>query len=85
MPCFPSDGFLVQPQLEGHPSEPLRSVPQTTLNRFDGGTSYDEISYYLIPSPQNNLGLRIPRVEDSMMRMRMGQMGASADLHTFIR
>jgi recombining binding protein suppressor of hairless len=86
MPRFPSDGFLGQPQLQGHPSEPLRSVPpQATHNRFDGCTSYDEISNYLIPSPQNDLSLRIPGVEDTMMRMRMGQMGASADLHTFIR
>ena len=86
MPRFPSDGFLGQPQLQGHSSEPLRSVPpQATHNRFDGGTSYDGISNYLIPSPQNDLGLRIPGVEDTMIRMRMGQMGASADLHTFIR
>ena len=86
MPRFPSDGFLGQPQLQGHPSESLRNVPpQATHNRFDGGTSYDEISNYLIPSPQNDLALRIPSVEDTMMRMRMGQMGASADLHTFIR
>jgi hypothetical protein len=86
MPRFPSDSFLGQPQLQGHPSETLRSAPpQATHNRFDGGTSYDEISNYLIPSPQNDLGLRIPGVEDTMIRMRMGQMGASADLHTFIR
>jgi recombining binding protein (suppressor of hairless) len=86
MPRFPSDGFLGQPQLQGHPSEPLRSVPpQATHTRFDGATSYDEISNYLIPSPQNDMGLRIPGVEDTMIRMRMGQMGASADLHTFIR
>lgn len=86
IPRFPSDGFLGQPELQGHPSEPLRSVPpQATHNRFDGGTSYDQISNYLIPSPQNDLGLRIPGVEDTMIRMRMGQMGASADLHTFIR
>ena len=83
---FPSDAFLNQPQLPGHPSEPLRGVPpQATHNRFDGGTPYDEIPNYLIPNPQNDLGLRIPGVEDTMMRTRMGQMGASTDLHTFIR
>ena len=86
MPRYHSDGFLGQPQLQGHPSETLRNVPpQATHNRFDGGTSYDEISNYLIQSPQNDLGLRIPGVDDAMMRMRTGQMGASADLHTFIR
>lgn len=86
IPRFPSDGFLSQTQLQGHPSEPLRSAPpQATHNRFDGGTSYDEISNFLIPNPQNDMGLRIPGVEDTMIRMRMGQMGASADLHTFIR
>lgn len=83
---FPSDAFLNQPQLQGHPPEPLRGVPpQATHNRFDGGTPYDEMSNYLIPSPQNDLGLRVPGVEDTMMRMRMGPMGASTDLHTFIR
>ena len=82
MSRFPLDGFLSQPQPRGHPSEPLCSVPpQATHNRFDGGTSYDEISNYLIPSPQNDLALRIPSVEDT----KMGQMGASSDLHTFIR
>jgi recombining binding protein suppressor of hairless len=83
---FPSDSFLNQPQLQGHPSEQLRNVPpQATHNRFDGGAPYDEIPNYLISSPQNDIGLRIPGVEDTMMRMRMGQMGASTDLHTFIR
>ena len=83
---FPSDTFLSQPQLPGHPSEPLRGVPpQATHNRFDSGTPYDEIPNYLIPSPQNDLGLRIPSVEDTLMRTRMGQMSASTDLHTFIR
>ena len=82
MPRFPSDGFLGQPQLQGHPSELLCSVPpQATHNRFDGGTPCDETSNYIIPSPQNDLALRIPSVEDTMM----GQMGASSDLHTFIR
>jgi hypothetical protein len=86
LPHFPSDAFLNQPQLQGHPSEPLRGVPpQATHNRFDGGTPYDEMSNYLIPNPQNDLGLRVPGVEDTMMRMRMGPMSASTDLHTFIR
>jgi len=83
---FPPDSFLGQPQLQGHPPDQLRSVPpQATHNRFDAATSYDEISNYLVPNPQNDLSLRIPGVEDNMIRMRMGQMSASTDLHTFIR
>ncbi|KAI0305452.1 LAG1-DNAbind-domain-containing protein [Multifurca ochricompacta] len=85
LPPF-SDRFLVQSQLQGHPPDQLRSVPpQATHTRFDGNTPYDEISSYLIPSPQNDLSLRIPSVEDTVMRIRMGQMGAATDLHTFIK
>lgn len=81
---FPQEAFG-QPQLQGHPSDQLRGgPPQVTHNRFDGGTTYDEISNYIIPNPQNDLGLRIPGVEDTMMRMRMGQLNASTDLHAFI-
>lgn len=83
---FLPDTFLSQHQLQGHPSDQLRGVPpQATHSRFDGGTTYDEISNYLIPNPQNDLGLRIPGVEDTMMRMRMNSMSASTDLNTFIR
>ena len=86
MPRFPQDTFIAQPQLQGHPSEQLRGVPpQVTHNRFDGGANYEEIPSYIIPSPQNDLGLRIPGAEDTMMRMRMGQLNSSTDLHTFIR
>ncbi len=83
---FTQDSFIGQPQLQRHPSEQLRGVPpHGTHNRFDGGAAYDEIPNYMIPSPQNDLGLRIPGVEDTMMRMRMSQLNASTDLHTFIR
>jgi hypothetical protein len=83
---FPQDTFIAQPQLQGHPSDQLRGVPpQITHNRFDGGAGYEEIPNYIIPSPQNDLGLRIPGAEDTMMRMRMGQLTSSTDLHTFIR
>jgi recombining binding protein (suppressor of hairless) len=86
MSRFPPDPFLAQPQLQGHPQDQLRGVPpQATHNRFDGGAPYDEIPNYLIPNPQNDLGLRVPSVEDTMMRMRMGSMSGSTDLHTFIR
>jgi recombining binding protein (suppressor of hairless) len=82
---FPQEAFT-HPQLQGHLSDQLRGVaPQVTHSRFDGGTTYDEISNYIIPNPQNDLGLRIPGVEDTMMRMRMSQLNASTDLHTFIR
>ncbi|KAI9511176.1 jkappa-recombination signal binding protein [Russula earlei] len=83
---FPPDGFLSQHQLPGHPSDRFRGLSsQAAHNRFDGGASYDDIPSYLIPNPQNDLALRIPGVEDTMMRIRMSQMGASTDLHTFIR
>lgn len=86
LPRFPPDSFLSQSQLQGHPPDQLRGVPpQATHTRFESGTPYDEIPNYLIPNPQNDLSLRIPSVEDAMMRIRMGQMGASTDLHTFIR
>ena len=38
-----------------------------------------------MPSLQNDLGLRIPGPEDTMMKMRMGQLNSSTSLHTFIR
>jgi recombining binding protein suppressor of hairless len=86
LPRFPPDTFLTQSQLHGHPPDQLRGVPpQATHTRFEGTTHYDDIPGYLIPSPQNDLSLRIPSVEDTMMRIRMSQMGASTDFHTFIR
>lgn len=86
LPRFPQDTFIAQSQLQGHPSEQLRGVPpQISPHRFDGGANYEEISNYIIPSSQNDLGLRIPGAEDTMMRMRMGQLNSSTDLHTFIR
>ena len=85
LPRFPSDTFLSQSQLHGQPPDQLRGVPpQATHTRFEGA-HYDDIPGYLIPNPQNDLTLRIPTVEDTMMRIRMGQMGASTDFHTFIR
>jgi recombining binding protein suppressor of hairless len=86
LPRFPSDTFLSQAQLHGHPPDQLRGVPpQATHTRFEGGAHYDDIPGYLIPNPQNDLSLRIPNVEDTMMRIRMGHIGASTDFHTFIR
>ena len=86
MSRFSQDTFIAQPQLQGHPPDQLRGVPpQVTHNRFDGGANYEEIPRYIIPSPQNDLGLRMPGAEDTMMRMRMGQLNSSTDLHTFIR
>ncbi|KAH9978931.1 LAG1-DNAbind-domain-containing protein [Lactifluus volemus] len=85
LPRFPSDTFLSQSQLHGQPPDQLRGVPpQATHTRFEGGAHYDDIPGYLL-NPQNDLPLRIPTVEDTMMRIRMGQMGASTDFHTFIR
>ncbi|KAH9083850.1 hypothetical protein EDB83DRAFT_2309747 [Lactarius deliciosus] len=72
--------------MQGHPHDQLRGVPpQATHSRYEGGPPYDEIPNYLIPNPSNDLSLRIPSVGDTMMGMRMGQMGAATDLQTFIR
>jgi len=82
---FPQENFLGQPQMQAHPHE-LRGVPpQATHSRFESGPPYDEIPNYLIPNPSNDLSLRIPSVGDTMMGMRISQMGAATDLQTFIR
>ncbi len=83
---YPQETYLGQSQMQGHPHDQLRGVhPQATHSRFEGGPPYDEIPNYLISNPSNDLSLRIPSVGDTMMGMRMGQMGAATDLQTFIR
>ncbi|KAI9442495.1 LAG1-DNAbind-domain-containing protein [Lactarius indigo] len=83
---YPQETYLGQSQMQGHPHDQLRGVPpQATHSRYEGGPPYDEIPNYLIPNPSNDLSLRIPSVGDTMMGMRMGQMGAATDLQTFIR
>ncbi|KAH9040121.1 LAG1-DNAbind-domain-containing protein [Lactarius pseudohatsudake] len=83
---YPQETYFGHSQMQGHPHDQLRGVPpQATHSRYEGGPPYDEIPNYLIPNPSNDLSLRIPSVGDTMMGMRMGQMGAATDLQTFIR
>lgn len=74
----------------GHSPDILRGVAPHATHSFrpDGVVpGYDDM-HYLGPNPQNDMGLRMPTVDETLARMKLqghSIMSTSNDLQTFIR